>query len=314
MTTPNDSRPFDGFDLSSPDHYDVADTILPMVERAAAACESLSLAARDVERRDRELEQAIPRVEAMIDHARLQLSLAHPAPSPHAQPLSRDDVQHMINWAIAGVEARVDQKVDRLADDLSTLAQDLAAKVAGVANMLASKAESTGDTRSEIERAMAPILLSFESQMLELIDAFRARAEQAAQSIEGTAEDRASRLEQLCTRAERLLAVGESGVMDVIDELSTTIRPFKGALIEGKNGVEIHGPLADVLTHMREELRHELAAGKPAKPADRHAPKPSEKEHVEKAHPDKPHPEKAGPVVKTTTKKSAKPVRRSKAA
>ena len=28
MTTPNDSRPFDGFDLSAPDHYDVADTIL----------------------------------------------------------------------------------------------------------------------------------------------------------------------------------------------------------------------------------------------------------------------------------------------
>ncbi len=297
MTTPNDSRPFDGFDLSAPDHYDLADTILPMVERAAAACESLNLAAHDIERRDRELEQAIPRVEAMIDQARHQLARSHSSPA-----LSREDVQHMINWAVAGVEARVDQKIEKLGDDMSKLSQDLAAKVAGLATMLAVKPESGAETRAEIERAMAPILSSFESQMLELIDAFRARAEQAGQSLEGIAEDRTSRLEQLCTRAERLLAVGESGVMDVIDELSTTIRPFKGALIEGKNGVEIHGPLADVLTHMREELRHELAAGKPAKPTEKVSLKPADKS------------ERPTPVVKTTTKKSAKPVRKSKAA
>lgn len=297
MTTPNDSRPFDGFDLSAPDHYDLADTILPMVERAAAACESLNLAAHDIERRDRELEQAIPRVEAMIDQARHKLARSHSSPA-----LSREDVQHMINWAVAGVEARVDQKIEKLGDDMSKLSQDLAAKVAGLATMLAVKPESGAETRAEIERAMAPILSSFESQMLELIDAFRARAEQAGQSLEGIAEDRTSRLEQLCTRAERLLAVGESGVMDVIDELSTTIRPFKGALIEGKNGVEIHGPLADVLTHMREELRHELAAGKPAKPTEKVSLKPADKS------------ERPTPVVKTTTKKSAKPVRKSKAA
>ena len=309
MTTPNDSRPFDGFDLSAPDHYDVADTILPMVERAAAACEGLNIAARDLERRDRELEQAIPRVEAMIDQARQQLSRSH---SLHS--LTREDVQQMINWAIAGVEARVEQRVERLADDMGRLSQDLAAKVAGLATMLAMKAETTTDTRAEIERAMAPILSSFESQMLELIDAFRARAEQAGQSLEGIAEDRASRLEQLCTRAERLLAVGESGVMDVIDELSTTIRPFKGALIEGKNGVEIHGPLANVLTQMRDELRHELTTGqehgatKPTKSADRHHEKAHEKP-VERAHHDKPT-----PMVKTTTKKAVKPVRKSRAA
>ncbi|MFO0834317.1 MAG: hypothetical protein U0638_05050 [Phycisphaerales bacterium] len=301
MTIPNDSRPFDGFDLSATDHYDVADTILPMVERAAAACESLNIAARDIERRDRELEQAIPRVEAMIDQARHQLTRSNASPS-----LTREDVQHMINWAIAGVEARVDQKVERLGDDLSRLSQDLAAKVAGLATMLAMKPESSGDTRAEIERAMAPILTSFESQMLELIDAFRARAEQAGQSLEGIAEDRASRLEQLCTRAERLLAVGESGVMDVIDELSTTIRPFKGALIEGKNGVEIHGPLADVLTRMRDELRHELATGQEhgqTKPA-----RQPERGH-ERANQDK-----SPALVKTTTKKAAKPVRKSRAA
>lgn len=307
MTTPNDSRPFDGFDLSTPDHYDVADTILPMVERAAAACEGLRVAARDFEHRDHELEQAIPRVEAMIDQARAHLAQGHAPQTPAG--LSRQDVQDMISWAIAGVEARVDEKIERLTDDLSTLSQDLAAKVAGVASMLALKSESGGDTRAEIERAMAPILSSFESQMLELIDAFRARAEQAGQSIEAIADDRASRLEQLCNRAERLLAGGESNVMDMIDELSTTIRPFKGALIEGKNGVEIHGPLADVLTQMREELRHELATGKPPRSGDKIVTK-----SIGKPHQEKPTLEKAVAVVKTTSKKAARPTRKSRAA
>jgi hypothetical protein len=278
-----------------------------MVERAAAACESLHVAARDLEHRDHELEQAIPRVEAMIDQARAQLACGD-APQPPTV-LSRQDVQDMICWAIAGVEARVDQKIERLTDDVSTLSQDLAAKVAGVASMLALKPESGGDTRAEIERAMAPILSSFESQMLELIDAFRARAEQAGQSIEGIAEDRASRLEHLCNRAERLLASGESNVLDMIDELSTTIRPFKGALIEGKNGVEIHGPLADVLTQMRNELRHELEAGKSLRTAEKIAMK-----SIGKPHHDKAALEKAVAVVKTTSKRAARSARKSKAA
>ena len=106
-----------------------------------------------------------------------------------------------------------------------------------------------------------------------------------------------------------MLAVGESGVMDVIDELSTTIRPFKGALIEGKNGVEIHGPLAAVLTQMREELRHELAVGQPVKQPEKVAIRQIEKPQIEKNGP-----EKGGTLVKTTSKKAAKPVRKSRAA
>lgn len=289
MSTPNDHRPFDQFDLSSPDHYDVADTILPMVERAASACEGLSRAAKDLERRDQELESAIPRVEALIDQARLHLT-GKPGADASRRAISREDVQSMIDWAVAGVEARMERRVEQIAGDMTRLSHDLAAKVAGLAAMLAlSKDEpERADERANIERAMAPILATFESQMLELIDAFRSRAEQAGQSIEGMAEDHASRLESLCKRAERLLAVGESGVMDVIDELSTTIRPFKDAIIEGKNGVEIHGPLADVLTQMRAELRAELAGvGKVSKPT---------------------------PVVRTTTKKPLKPARKSKAA